>query len=261
MAQLTGAQLTGAQLTGAQLTAAQPAAGRRRTERREPMTDVGKKVAVLGGAGALGSGLARRLAAAGHPVVIGSRNPAGAAGLVAELTAASGGGMIEAAGYAEAAAQASIVVLAVPFAAQQATLEKVRPHLAGKLLIDCTVPLVPPRVGLVQLPACGSAAELARAAAGDGVAIASAFHNVSAKLLQADGAIDCDILVFADDAAVRARVADLVTACGLRPVEGGPLANSAAAEALTSVLIQINRRYRSGHAGIRITGLDGGGEL
>ncbi|MFN3370422.1 MAG: NADPH-dependent F420 reductase [Sphingomonadaceae bacterium] len=223
------------------------------------MAETGTKVAVLGGGGALGSGLARRLAAAGHPVVIGSRDPSGLTALVAELRAASGGGMIEAAGYAEAAAQAGIVLLTVPFAAQRPTLEAVRPHLAGKLLIDCTVPLVPPKVGLVQLPAAGSAAVLARDAVGEGVDVASAFHNVSAKLLQAEGPIDCDILVFADEAGVRARVSALVELCGLNPIEGGPLANSAAAEALTSVLIQINRRYRSGHAGIRITGLGYGG--
>lgn len=215
--------------------------------------------AVLGGAGALGSGLVRRLAMAGHQVVIGSRNPDGAAGLVEALKAATGNARIAAAGYAEAAAQASIVILAVPFAAQQAAIEAARPHLSGKLLVDCTVPLVPPKVGLVQLPQAGCAAVLARDAAGEGVDVASAFHNVSARLLEGDAAIDCDVLVFADDAAVRARAAAVVTACGMRPIEGGPLQNSAAAEALTSVLIQINRRYKSGHAGIRITGLDDGG--
>lgn len=215
-------------------------------------------IAVLGGAGALGSGLVRRLAMAGHRVVIGSRSPEGAAGLVETLNAGNGG-RVTAAGYAEAAAAAAIVILAVPFAAQQAAIEAVRPHLAGKLLVDCTVPLVPPKVGLVQLPAAGCAAVLAAAAAGEGVDVASAFHNVSAKLLQGDGPIDCDVLVFSDDVAVRARTAALVSACGLRPIEGGPLANSAAAEALTSVLIQINRRYKSGHSGIRITGLDDGG--
>jgi NADPH-dependent F420 reductase len=212
-------------------------------------------IAVLGGAGALGSGIVRRLAMAGHRVVIGSRSPEGAAGLV-EMLNAGNGGQVTAAGYAEAAAEAAIVILAVPFAAQQAAIEAMRPHLAGKLLVDCTVPLVPPKVGLVQLPAAGCAATLAAAAAGEGVDVAAAFHNVSAKLLQGDGPIDCDVLVFADDAEVRARAGALVSACGLRPIEGGPLANSAAAEALTSVLIQINRRYKSGHAGIRITGLD-----
>lgn len=215
-------------------------------------------IAVLGGAGALGSGLVRRLAMAGHQVVIGSRSPEGAAGLVETLNAGKGG-QVTAAGYAEAAAEAAIVILAVPFAAQQAAIEAVRPHLAGKLLVDCTVPLVPPKVGLVQLPAAGCAAVLAQAAAGEGVDVAAAFHNVSAKLLQGDGPIDCDVLVFADDVAVRARAGALVSACGLRPIEGGPLQNSAAAEALTSVLIQINRRYKSGHSGIRITGLDDGG--
>ena len=133
----------------------------------------------------------------------------------------------------------------MPFAAQRETLETIRPHAAGKLVIDCTVPLKPPKVGLVQLPPEGSAAELARAVLGPEAKLASAFHNVGAKLLESDSPVECDVLVFADDDAVRAAAASIVEAVGLRPIEAGPLANSAAAEALTSVLIQINRRYKA----------------
>lgn len=216
------------------------------------MNETSEVIAILGGAGALGSGLARRLRLAGYRVIVGSRRSAASlAGGAAEPEA-------EVMGYVEAAAAAGLVVLTVPFAAQADTIAAVRPQLQGKLLIDCTVPLQRPKVGLVQLPPQGSAAAIARAAAGDGVAVAAAFHNVSARLLQADGPIDCDVLVFADDVVVRARVARLVNQCGLRPIEGGPLDNAAAAEALTSVLIQINRRYKSGHAGIRITGIEPG---
>lgn len=211
------------------------------------MTSSSERIAILGGTGALGSGLARRLAAAGFAVTIGSRNPPPQSG--------ADTGAIPVTSYAEAARAADVVFLTVPFPAQADAIAAVRPQLSGKLLIDCTVPLRPPKVGLVQLPDEGSAAAMARNAAGEGVNVAAAFHNVSARLLQSDGPIDCDVLVFADEQPVRERVAALIAACGLTAVEGGPLANAAAAEALTSVLIQINRRYKSAHAGIRITGI------
>lgn len=213
-------------------------------------------IGVLGGSGALGSGVARRLVAAGRSVIIGSRDPARAAHAVASL-AEIGVGRVDAATYAETAARADSIVVAVPFAAQVEALETIRAHVRGKLVLDCTVPLMPPKVGVVKLPPEGSAAQRAAAALGAEVKLASALHNVSAALLQADGPIDCDVLVFADDTAVRGEAAMLVEVMGLRAIEGGPLANSAAAEALTSVLIQINRRYKAHHAGIRLTGLEG----
>jgi 8-hydroxy-5-deazaflavin:NADPH oxidoreductase len=214
-------------------------------------------IAILGGGGALGSGIARRLAQGGARVIIGSRDPLRAADTVALLNAVIGDGRIAAAIYIDAARSADIIVVTVPFSAQRETLEAIRPHAAGKLVIDCTVPLKPPKAGLVQLPPEGSAAKLAQAALGPDVRIASALHNVGAKLLEGDQPVDCDVLVFSDDDAARSEAAAVVEAIGLRAIEAGPLANSAAAEALTSVLIQINRRYKANHAGIRITGLTG----
>jgi NADPH-dependent F420 reductase len=211
-------------------------------------------VAVLGGTGALGSGLARRLGGAGWSVVIGSRDADRAAAFAATL-----GPSITGTGYAEAAAAADLAILTVPFAHQVATIAAVAPRLAGKILIDATVPLQPPKVARVQLPPEGSAAARAAAAAGPDVRLVSAFQNVGAHLLQQDGPIDCDVLVTGDDEAACAETVALAADCGLRAWHAGPLANAVAAEAMTSLLIFLNRKYRLGHAGIRITGDDGHG--
>lgn len=208
-------------------------------------------IAVIGGTGALGSGLAKRLARAGYPVVIGSRDAAKAAAAAATLGAANARG----AGQAEAARESSVVILAVPYASQAETLAAIAPACAGKLVIDTTVPLVPPKVGTVQLPADGGgAAANARRLLDPSVRLVAAFHNVSAAKLQGDGAIEGDVLVFGDAAEDREATIRLVEAAGLRGFHGGPLANSVAAEALTSVLITINRLYKVDGAGIRIVG-------
>ncbi len=200
-------------------------------------------IAVIGGTGALGSGLARRLARAGYPVVIGSRDPA------------------KGRSYAEAAAAAAkIVFLTVPFAQQAAILREVGEPLVGKILVDCTVPLVPPKVARVQLPEGGSAVVQAQALLGDGVKVVSAFQNVSHdSLAQLDRPVDCDVLVCGDDKDAREAVVALAKAGGMRGWHAGTLANSAAAEALTSVLIFMNIRYKTHGAGIRITGLPDAG--
>ena len=207
-------------------------------------------IAVIGGTGALGSGLAKRLARAGYPVVIGSRDPAKAKAAAAGF----GQGSVRGAGQAEAAREAQVVILAVPFASQAETLAAIAPACAGKLVIDTTVPLAPPKVGTVQLPADGGAAARTRRALDPSARVVSAFHNVSAAKLQGDGAIECDVLVFGDAPEDRDATIRLVEAAGLRGFHGGPLANSVAAEALTSVLITINRLYKVDGAGIRIVG-------
>ena len=199
-------------------------------------------VAILGGTGDLGSGLAKRWIAAGYPVIIGSRSAEKAQSFAAEL----GGG---------AAKAAEIVVLAVPFASHETTLLEVRDAVQGKIVVDAAVPLVPPKVSVVQLPPEGSAAQIAQTLLGDGVRVVSAFHNVGATKLHSGGRADCDILVFGNDKAARDIVIGLANEVGNIGIDGGVLANSAAAEALTSVLIGINRRYKVPGAGIRITGL------
>lgn len=218
------------------------------------MSDDKPTLAVVGGTGALGTGIARRLAWANYPVVIGSRTREKAQEAVNTLS--DGGRPILPATNAEAAAQASIVILTVPWANHTAILDEIKPHVGGKLVIDTTVPLVPPRVARVQLPPEGSAAVAAQQHLGEGTRVVAAFHNVAAHKLQQDIDIDCDVLVFGDAVADRETVLALVEAMGLRGLHAGPLANAAAAEALTSVLIGINRAYKVDGAGIRITGID-----
>jgi NADPH-dependent F420 reductase len=207
------------------------------------------KLAVIGGTGTLGSGLAGRWAKAGYPVVIGSRDAAKAADAARAFQGATG------ASNADAAKSAEIIILAVPWATHAQIIDEIKPHTAGKLVVDTTVPLVPPKVARVQLPNETSAALAAQRRLGDGVRLVSAFHNVAGHKLQTDEAVDCDVLIFGDDPKDRAVVADLAKAAGLRGVHAGPLANSVAAEALTSVLIGINRNYKVDGAGIRITGI------
>jgi 8-hydroxy-5-deazaflavin:NADPH oxidoreductase len=214
-------------------------------------------VAIIGGTGVLGSGLARRLALAGYPLVIGSRTADKAADAAAKLAVPAGAEKPRGATNADAAKACVMAIVTVPWESQAAILEDIRPHVAGKLVIDATVPLVPPTVARVQLPPEHSAALAAQKRLGPDVRIVSAFHNVAAHKLQQDVTIDCDVLIFGDDPKDRDVAANLAAACGLRGVHAGPLANSVAAEALTSVLIGINRNYKVDGAGIRITGIGG----
>jgi hypothetical protein len=149
-------------------------------------------------------------------------------------------------------------VIAVPFSNHDAILDELKDCVAGKIVVDAVVPLVPPKVSLVQLPPQGSAAQIAQTRLGDEVRVVSAFHHVGAAKLRAGGEVDCDVLVFGNDRAARDAVIALADAIGTRGIDGGPIANSVAAEALTSVLIGINRRYKVDGAGIRITGTFGG---
>ena len=211
-------------------------------------------IAILGGTGDLGTGLAGRWSQAGYPVVIGSRTLDKAAAALADLRRRHPETTARAATNADAAQAADIVVLTVPAAHQIATLAGVQAHLAGKILVDVTVPLVPPKVGTVQLPAEGSAGKRAQEFLGDGVMVVSAFQNVAANLLQQEVEIECDVLVAGNKKAARDKVIELVGAAGMTGWHAGPIENSAAAEALTSVLIQINRRHTISHAGIKLVG-------
>jgi len=212
-------------------------------------------IAIIGGTGAEGGGIALRLAKAGHRVLIGSRDAAKAKAAAAEL-AMLAGVAIGGDGNRAVAAAAEIAILTVPYAAQRPTVEEIRDTLAGKIFVDATAPLVPPRVNRVQLPESGSAVAAIQALLGDTVRVVSAFQNVSAEnLRQLDAPVDCDVLVCADDAAARQIVIDLVGDMGLQGIDAGPICNSAAAEALTSVLIWINRKYKVPGAGIRVAGL------
>ena len=213
-------------------------------------------IAILGGTGDLGTGLAIRWSKAGHKIVIGSRTQEKADAAVAALKAISPDTPADAMENPAAAAAGDIVVLTVPFEHQLSTLESVQAALSGKILIDVSVPLVPPKVGTVQLPAEGSAGKRAQDFLGDEVAVVSAFQNVAAHLLQKDVKIECDVLVAGNKKAARETVIELIEQAGMNGWHAGPIENAAAAEALTSILIQINRRHDISHSGIRIVGQD-----
>ncbi len=214
------------------------------------------RIAVLGGTGDQGKGLAYRWAQAGYPVIIGSRSPEKAAKTAAEITGLLGGGA-SVAGMSNhaAAAQADVVVLTVPYAAHAETLRSVKDALQGKILIDVTVPLAPPKITKVQMPASGSATQEAKDILGENAEVAGAFHNISHDLLLRLDPVDCEVLVTGTSKQTRTEALKLVEAAGLVGWDAGPIENSAVAEGLTSVLININRLYGSTHAGIRITGV------
>ncbi len=210
-------------------------------------------IGIIGGTGKLGAALGGRWVKAGHTVLIGSRD-AGHAAAAAAALAGRFGGRVEGRTNLEAAREADVVVGTVPFAAQEERVREIAVVVRGKLFIDTTVPLMPPRVMRVQLPAEGSAAVRAAALLGPDVRLVSAFHNVAAHKLATDSDIACDILVFSDDKAARDQVVALAADAGLRGIHGGALANAVCAEALTSVLIFINKTYQVDNAGIQITG-------
>ncbi|MFZ6031329.1 MAG: NADPH-dependent F420 reductase [Chloroflexota bacterium] len=216
-------------------------------------------IAVLGGTGKEGKGLAYRWARAGYPVVIGSRTPEKAQAAVAAIAARLAEAphtpaKLEGSDNLSAARQADILVLTVPYAAHRATLESIRDAAQGKLLIDVTVPLVPPKVTKVQMPPAGSAAQEAHQILGDGVEVVDAFQNISHEHLFADRSIDCDVLVAGTSKSARQRALELVQAAGMTGWDAGPLENAVVVEGLTSLLIYINKQYGASSAGIRITG-------
>ena len=209
-----------------------------------------KLISLLGGTGDLGTGLATRLLKAGFKVIIGSRTLE-----KAQLAERSLGKNTKGLLNKDAALQGEIIILTVPFAHQRGIVEECKTELKGKLFIDTTVPLMPPKVATVQLPSEGSAAEIAQNILGDDVRVVSAFQNISAELLQSDKEIDCDVLVCGNKKEWRQEVIDLVNALGMKGWHAGMLPNSAAVEAMTSVLISINKHHAISHSGIKVTGL------
>ncbi len=227
------------------------------------------RIAIIGGTGDQGKGLALRWALAGHEIYIGSRDEERARAAAAEMEAllakqpagSVSPGSITGVGNAAAAASSSIVVVTVPFAAQIKTLKDIRDSLqSGALLVDVTVPLEPAVGGRPTRMLgvwAGSAAEQCAELAPPGVTVAAAFHNVAASLLaELDHPVDCDILVCANDKPARERVRPLVESIpGCRWLDGGVLANSRLVESWTAMLIGLNIRYKA-HTGLRITGID-----
>src|SRR6266545_49763 len=213
-------------------------------------------VAVLGGTGKEGKGLAYRWARAGYAVLIGSRSSAKAVTTASEiLELLDGSGSVVGTSNQEAAQQANIVVITVPYAAHRDTLESVKDSLKGKLLIDVTVPLVPPKVSKVQMPAAGSAAQEAKEIVGEGVEVVAAFQNVSYEHLLGEAEVECDVLVTGTSKDARHEALKLVEAAGLIGWDAGPIENSVVVEGLASVLRYINKQHGSTDAGIKITGV------
>ena len=220
------------------------------------MTDALPTLAILGGTGAEGSGLGFRWAHGGYPVILGSRSAEKAQEGATELNKLLGQDLVRGMDNLSAAKAADIVIVTVPYSAQKPTISDVASALEGKILVDVTVPLVPPKVNRVQLPEGGSAVEAIQKMLGSSVRVVSAFQNVSAHHLKdLTHSVECDVLVTGDDIPARETVVGLANAVGLRGIHAGPLCNSVVAEALTSVLISINQRYKIPGAGIRITGL------
>ena len=213
------------------------------------------KIAILGGTGEQGPGLALRWALAGEEVVIGSRQKEKGERVAAELNAELGRDLLRGTDNVEAAAAADVVFITVPYSAHVKTLETVRAQVQGKIFVDVSVPLDPDNARRVVMPEAGSATEEAKQILGDGVQVVCALQNISAHLLRdANATIDCDVLISGDKDA-RPVVVELVRKLGINPIDVGPLAAASLIEPITALLIRLNIKNKVHSAGIRITGL------
>jgi NADPH-dependent F420 reductase len=218
--------------------------------------DIVTKIAVLGGTGKEGSGLALRWAAAGYDVTIGSRELEKAQRTAAELNATLGQDSVRGLTNREAAAQADLVVMTVPYAAHAATLESIRDVVQGKVFVDVTVPLDTQNVRRVKMPPAGSASAEAQQFLGEDVQVVAAFQNISAEHLKMlDHEIECDALVCGNDKSAKQQVIELAQAAHIQAWDAGPIENAMVVEGMTSVLINLNIKHKVKAAGIRITGI------
>jgi NADPH-dependent F420 reductase len=213
-------------------------------------------IGIIGGTGKEGKGLAYRWAKAGYTVLIGSRAIEKAQAAAEEINALlDGSNPVAGIENEKAALLADLVVLTVPFGVHQEMLSALKQPLQGKILIDVTVPLVPPRVTRVQMPPAGSAGLEAQQILGEGVQVVAAFQNISYEHLLHEDEITCDVLVCGSSKNARGVVLGLVKAAGLVGWDAGPLENSMVVEGMTSILIGLNKQYGVQSAGIRITGI------
>lgn len=218
-----------------------------------------EKIAIIGGTGNEGKGLAYRWAASGYEVIIGSRNLEKAQSAVKDVKALAKAEKeltISGLENTNAAISADIIVVTIPYKYHKDILEKLKPHVQGKTVVDVTVPLVPPRVSVIQIPEYGSVALTTQKILGPDVKVISAFQNISFELLLGDNSIDCDVLLCGSDKETRELGLRLVKDAGLKVWDAGPLENSIVAEGLTSILIRLNKKYKTHSAGIQITGID-----
>ncbi len=214
------------------------------------------RIGIVGGTGKEGAGLAQRWAAAGHDVIIGSRDAERARGRAAELATGAAAGRVSGMGNRDAAAAADIVVLTVPATGLAATLGDLVAACRGKVVISTVVPLTFGGPRLFTPPPAGSAAEEAAAILGPEADLVAAFHHIAAHELSAgDHPIECDLLVCGGSPKAKTLVSDLGASMGLRAVDVGPLANAGPVEGITALLATVNRRYKLKNSGIKITGL------
>lgn len=212
---------------------------------------------VVGGTGKEGAGLAARWARSGYRVVLGSRDAAKAQQKAEELNSTLGSGIVSGADNLSAVQQADIVVISVPYEAHSATLTGLRDALQGKIVVDITVPLEPPNIRSVNLPAGLSACLEAQTLLGADVRVVAAFQNVSYTHLQeSDHPVECDVLVCGDDVTAKDEVIKLAEAAGMKGYDAGALVNSIAVESLTPVIMYMNRKYKVKGVGIKVTGIE-----
>ena len=216
------------------------------------------KIAVLGGTGREGKGLSYRWLKSGHSIVIGSRNEEKAVNAANEIASILGeefqqniSGMTN----EQAAKAADIIVMTVPYAVHRAMCETIKPFVDGKIVIDVTVPLVPPKVTKVQMPEAGSASMEAQLIFGENIQVVAAFQNISYEHLLKDDDVNCDVLVCGNKKIARETVLQLVLDAGLVGWDAGPLANAVVVEGMTSILIGINKQFGTQSAGIKIIGV------
>lgn len=215
------------------------------------------RIGIIGGTGSEGSGLAMRFARAGHAVTIGSRSAERGAQRAGELSERCGS-TIAGSDNAGSCAGAELVILSIPYSGHGATIADLKPALAGKIVVDITVPLKPPKVRSVNLPDGQAAALEAQAILGEDAVVVGALHHVSSThLADLDHDIPTDVLVVCNKRDVRETVIDLLTGIGCRALDAGVLRNAIALESLTPLLIHMNKRYKSEGTGIRITGIPG----
>ncbi|MBT3215106.1 MAG: NADPH-dependent F420 reductase [Deltaproteobacteria bacterium] len=218
------------------------------------MSEKKQTIAVIGGSGGLGSALALRWGQAGYNIIIGSRN-AEKAGIAADrLNKLMGLKTARGLSNYEAANTAEIIVLTVPFSNHMAIVEEISVAVQAKIVVDTTVPLVPPKVSRVQLPEGGSVAKQTQEKLGKNVRVVSAFQTISAAHLAEDQQIEGEVLVCGNNVDARTCVISLVEAAGLKGWHAGPIDNSVVSESLTPVLIFLNKRYQIDGSGIRIVG-------
>ena len=215
------------------------------------MTDI-KKIGIIGGSGALGSALAHRFIKESFEVTIGSRSPEKVISKISESDKDLGLQNLKIQEIAQTASESELIFLTVPFAAHQKTVQVIQPYVQGKIVVDTTVPLVPPKVARVQLPDTGCVARKTQEILGNDVYVVSALHNVAATALAKSETLDGEVMVFGNNKEARETVIQLISKISLKGWHCGSIDNAVVAESLTSVLIFMNKFYNFKGSGIKI---------